>query len=52
MQGLNETKNKGISLKTTSVLMVIISEIIAVALLITGTRTFRSFGDMEKTTED
>lgn len=52
MQGLNETKNKGISLKTTSVLMVIISEIIAVALLITGTRTFRSFGDMEKSTED
>ena len=52
MQALNETKNKGISLKTASVLMVLVSEIIAVALLVTGTRAFRSFADMRKSSEN
>jgi hypothetical protein len=48
MQGTKETKEKGISLKTTSILMVIISVIIAAALLFTGIRAFRSFKAMEK----
>ena len=52
MQGLKEAKEKGISLKTTSILMVIISVIIAVTLLFTGVRAFRSFKAMEKTTDN
>ena len=52
MQIMKETKEKGISLKTTSILMVIISMIIAVALLITGIRAFRSFRAMERSTDD
>ena len=46
MQVLKETKEKGISLRTTSYLMVIISVIIAVALLFTGICAFRSFRAM------
>ena len=52
MQVLKETKEKGISLRTTSYLMVIISVIIAVALLFTGIRAFRSFRAMEGSTDD
>ena len=52
MQGLKKTKEKGISLKTTSVLMVIISVIIAAALLFTGIRAFRSFKAMGKSTDE
>ena len=52
MQGTKETKEKGISLKTTSILMVIISVIIAAALLFTGIRAFRSFKAMEKMTDN
>ncbi len=52
MQVLKETREKGISLKTTSMLMVIISVIIAVGLLITGIRAFRSFRAMEKSTDN
>ena len=52
MQALKETKGKGISLKTTSILMVVISVIIAVALLFTGVRAFRSFRAMERSTDD
>ena len=52
MQVLKETKEKGISLRTTSYLMVIISVIIAVALLFTGIRAFRSFRAMERSTND
>ena len=52
MQVLKETKEKGISLRTTSYLMVIISVIIAVALLFTGIRAFRSFRAMERSTDD
>ena len=52
MHGLKEKEEKGISLKTTSILMVIISVIIAAALLVTGVRAFRSFKAMEKTTDN
>ena len=43
MQVQKETRGKGISLKTTSVLMVVISVVIAAALVFTGIRAFRSF---------
>ena len=52
MHGLKEKEEKGISLKTTSILMVIISVIIAAALLVTGVRAFRSFKAMEKKTDN
>ena len=52
MQTIKETKEKGISLKTTSILMVIISVAIAAALLFTGIRAFRSFKAMEKMTDN
>ena len=52
MQVLKETKEKGISLRTTSYLMVIISVIIAVALLFTGICAFRSVRAMERSTDD
>ena len=52
MQVVKETKEKGISLKTTSILMVIISVVIAAALLFTGIRAFRSFKAMEKSTDN
>jgi diguanylate cyclase (GGDEF)-like protein len=47
----NENK-KGLSLKTVSILMMIISLVITVVLLITGIQAFRSFSDMEKSTDD
>lgn len=43
---------KGLSLKTVSILMMAVSLVITVVLLITGIQTFRSFGNMEKSTED
>ena len=52
MQAVKKTKGKAISLKTTSILMVIISVIIAIALLITGIRAFRSFRAMERSTDN
>ena len=51
MQALNSTKEKGLSLKTTSILMMVVSLIITVFLLITGIRTFRSFREMENSTD-
>ena len=52
MQVQKETRGKGISLKTTSVLMVVISVVIAAALVFTGIRAFRSFRAMERSTDN
>ena len=52
MQFMKETKENGLSLKLTSVLMMIISLLIAVGLLITGIHTYHSFKDMEKSTNN
>lgn len=43
---------KGLSLKTVSILVMVVSLITMAALLYTGIQTFRSFGDMEKSTDD
>ena len=43
---------KGLSLKTVSILMMVVSVITTAVLLITGIQTFRSFGEMEKSTDD
>ena len=43
---------KGLSLKTVSILVAVVSLITMAALLYTGIQTFRSFGDMEKSTDD
>ena len=52
LQALRRAKEEGLSLKTTSVLMIIITVLITVGLLISGIRAFRSFRDMEKSTDD
>ena len=52
MQTLKKAKEEGLSLKTTSILMVIITLLITVGLMISGVRAFRSFRDMEKSTDD
>ena len=52
MQSLKEKKEKGLSLKTTSILMVVISLLIAAGLVYSGVRAFISFRDMEKSTND
>ena len=44
--------DKGLSLKTTSILMMTVSLVITIVLLITGIRTFHSFRDMEKSSDD
>ena len=45
-------KEKGLSLKTASILMMTVSLVITVVLLFTGIRTFHSFRDMEKSTHN
>ena len=52
MQSLKEKKESGLSLKTTSVLMTIVSLLIAAVLLYSGVRAFISFRDMEKSTNE
>ena len=52
MLTVKETKEKGLSLKTTSILMVVISLLIAAGLVYSGVRAFVSFRDMEKSTND
>ena len=52
MLSLKEKKEKGLSLKTTSVLMMIISLLITAGLLYSAIRAFSSFRDMEKATDD
>ena len=50
---MNAQKEKsGLSLKTTSICMMIISLLITIVLLFTGIGTFRSFRDMEQSTDD
>lgn len=52
MQTQNVTKEKGLSLKTTSMIMMIVSLVITVILLFMAFRTFRSFRNMEDSTDD
>ena len=52
MLSLKEKKEKGLSLRTTSILMTIVSLLIAAGLLYSGIRAFSSFRDMEKSTDD
>ena len=52
MQTQDNSKEKGLSLKTASILMMAVSLVITVVLLITGILTFQSFGDMEKSTDN
>lgn len=52
MQPLKDVKEKGLSLRTTSILMVVISLIITVGLVLTGILTFRSFRELEESTND
>ena len=52
MQTPEIRKDKGLSLKTASFLMMAISLVITIVLLFTGLRTFSSFRDMEKSTDD
>lgn len=47
-----QEKRNGLSLKTTSVLMMIISLIITVILVITAVMTVRSFRSMKESTHD
>ena len=51
MQTLENTKEKGVSLRHLSLVMLIISILIAAMLLIAAIRTFRSFKLMENTTD-
>ena len=51
MQALKTTKEKGISLRHLSVVMLIVSILIAIMLLVATIRTFRSFKLMENTTD-
>ena len=52
MQTQNVRKEKGLSLKTTSIVMMIASIIITIVLLITSIRSFQSFRNMEKSTDN
>lgn len=52
MHTQNVTPEKGLSLKTTSIIMMIVSLVITAALLITAFRTFQSFRNMEASTDD
>ena len=52
MQTPNVTKEKGLSLKTTSMIMMIVSLVITAVLLFMAFRTFRSFRNMEASTDD
>ena len=52
MQTTEARKEKGLSLKTASILMMTVSLVITVVLLFTGIRTFHSFRDMEKSTHN
>ena len=52
MQTTEAKKEKGLSLKTASILMMTVSLVITVVLLFTGIRTFHSFRDMEKSTHN
>lgn len=52
MQTQNVTKEKGLSLKTTSMIMMIVSLVITAVLLFMAFRTFRSFRNMEASTDD
>ena len=51
MQALKTAKEKGISLRHLSVVMLIVSILIAIMLLVATIRTFRSFKLMENTTD-
>lgn len=52
MKEQRSRKETGLSLRTTSVYVMVVSVIITIVLLITGIRTFQSFRDMEKSTDD
>lgn len=52
MQATDIAKEKGLSLKTASILMMTVSLVITIVLLFTGIRTFQSFRIMEKSTDD
>lgn len=52
LQVLKKAKEEGLSLKTTSVMMIIMTLIIMTGLLFSGIRAFHSFRDMEKSTND
>ena len=50
--GEKKKERKGLSLRTTSTLLMIVSLLITIGLIVTGIRTFNSFRDMKKATED
>lgn len=52
MSEQNKTKEQGLSLRTTSLLMLGVSVAVTVVLLIVTIGTFRAFLDLEKTTDD
>ena len=52
MQTLEEKKEKGLSLKTASIIMMTISLVITIVLLFAGIRTFLSFREMEQSTDN
>ena len=52
MHAMKDWRQKGISLKTTSILMMMISLIITVGLVIAAVRVHGSFGRMEESTDD
>ena len=52
MQTQDVAAEKGVSLKTTSIIMMIVSLVITAVLLFMAFRTFRSFRNMEASTDD
>lgn len=52
METVEKPKRKGLSLRTTSALMLIVSLLITIGLVVTGIRTFNSFREMKKSTDD
>ena len=50
--GEKKKERKGLSLRTTSTLLMIVSLLITIGLVVAGIRTFNSFRDMKKATED
>ena len=52
MHTLEVKKEKGLSLKTASILMMTVSLVITIVLLFAGIRTFLSFREMEKSTDN
>ena len=52
LHAMKDWRQKGISLKTTSILMMMISLIITVGLVIADVRVHGSFGRMEESTDD